>query len=111
LGCRDPVERIAAIKAADPRRAKLRAIFEGWWTAHQDKRFKGTELAEPVLELIDEQSSRKADGSLKYNRQRVAGFLARHAGTCVGGYTLMQVSEEGPGGRPIFFYRLQQVPQ
>jgi hypothetical protein len=111
LGCKDPVERIAAIKAADPRRAKLRAIFEGWWIAHQDKRLKGTELAEPVLELIDEQSSRKADSSLKYNRQRVAGFLARHAGTCIGGYTLMQVSEDGPGGRPIFFYRLQQVPQ
>jgi hypothetical protein len=39
-------------------------------TAHQDKKLKGTELAEPVLELIDDQSSRKADGILNYNRQR-----------------------------------------
>src|SRR6185369_9181101 len=30
LGCRDPVERIAAMKAADPRRAKLVTLFDVW---------------------------------------------------------------------------------
>jgi hypothetical protein len=108
LGCRDPVERIAAIKGADPRRAKLRAIFDQWATVHQDKKLKATELADSVLELIDERSSRKVDGSFKYNRQRVASFLARHAGTCIGGYTLLQVPDEA-NGKTVFHYRLQQA--
>jgi putative DNA primase/helicase len=106
LGCCDPVERIAAMKAADPRRAKLRAVFDQWSIVHQDNKIKGTELADSVLELIDEQSTRKAAGSFKYNRQRVASFLVRHAGTCVAGYTLLQVPEE-LNGKTVFYYRLK----
>jgi hypothetical protein len=108
LGCSDPVDRIAAMKAADPRRAKLRAVFNQWSIVHRDNKIKGTELADSVLELIDEQSTRKADGSFKYNRRRVAAFLARHAGTCVAGYTLLQAPEELEG-RTVFYYRLRQT--
>ena len=36
LGIRDPVDRIAEIKAADPKRRELIAIFEQWWAAHGD---------------------------------------------------------------------------
>src|SRR4029077_4462052 len=33
LGMRDPVDRIAEIKAADPKRRALIAVFDQWWTA------------------------------------------------------------------------------
>lgn len=106
LGCRDPVDRIAEIKAADPRRAKLTALFDAWWDAHRDQPIAAKELKESVLELIDEQSTKKPDGSLKYNRQRVAGFLTRHAETRVGGYALTQTKTTDSHGKDIATYRL-----
>ena len=40
LGARDPVDRIAEIKAADPRRRALIAVFDAWWAAHGDTLIK-----------------------------------------------------------------------
>ena len=34
LGCRDPVDRIEAIKAKDPRRQRIRELFCTWWEHH-----------------------------------------------------------------------------
>src|SRR5262249_36634083 len=72
LGCRDPVERIAQIKAQDPRRQKMTAIFEAWWLAHADALMKAGDIDAVVIQLIDEKASRKTDGELQYNRQLVA---------------------------------------
>ena len=32
LGCRDPVERIEALKANDPRRQRIAELFQVWWS-------------------------------------------------------------------------------
>ena len=42
---RDPVDRIAEIKAADPKRRALVATFEQWWLAHGDIILKAKDLA------------------------------------------------------------------
>jgi hypothetical protein len=107
LGCRDPVERIAEIKAADPRRRALVAIFDAWWAAHSDKEMKAADLATTVLELIDQKARRSDDGTLKYNRQWVAGWLNRHGRTCLGGYTL-SMSKDETLKRPIALYTLKK---
>lgn len=46
LGCRDPVERIEALKANDPYRQRIAEFFKTWWEAHGDKPIKASELAE-----------------------------------------------------------------
>ncbi|MGC2080737.1 MAG: hypothetical protein WA728_32930 [Xanthobacteraceae bacterium] len=107
LGCKDPVERIAAIKAADPRRAKLTALFDAWWAKHQDQELRTTALDPMVLELIDERPTRNAGGTLKFNRQRVSAWLNKHAGTRVGGYALIQVKTINLG-HEVSAYKLQR---
>jgi hypothetical protein len=104
LGLKDPVERLAEIKANDPRRRALIAVFEAWWTAHEDSLIKATDLASEVLEQIDSRSVRKPDG-LQFSRQRVAGFLGTHTGTFVGGYRLAKVML-GPPSKEIAHYKL-----
>jgi hypothetical protein len=108
LGCRDPVERIAAIKAADPRRAKLTTLFDAWWAVHHHKELKATELGQSVLELIDEKPTRNADGTLKFSRQRVSAFLNKHAGTRVGGYALIQTKVPDGKGQDVAVYQLER---
>jgi hypothetical protein len=71
-GTRNPVERIAAIKANDPRRRALIEIFEIWSNKHGSAKLKATELNAAVLELSDTRASRRADDSLNYSRQKVA---------------------------------------
>ena len=106
LGCRDPVDRIAEIKAADPRRRALVAVFETWREKHANATLKAKDLDPMVIELIDLRASRKADGSFQYNRQRVASFLTAHAGTRLGGYFLEQTKDDTLT-RPLAYYRLQ----
>ena len=74
LGARDPVDRIAEIKAADPRRRVLITAFDVWWAAHADTTLKASDLAPVVIEHIDEKAVRRSDGSLQFSRQRVARF-------------------------------------
>jgi len=107
LGCRDPVDRIAEIKEADPRRRALVAVLDAWWEKHGDTTLKSKDLDPVVIELIDLRASRKADGSLQYNRQRVARFLTAHAGTRLGGYFLEQTKDHTLT-RPLAYYRLQR---
>ena len=107
LGARDPVERIAEIKAADPRRRALIAVLDAWWAAHADTVLKANDLASEVVEHIDQKALRRDDGSLQFSRQRVARFLAIHAGTRVGGYFLEQMRDT-TRTRPIAYYKLRQ---
>src|SRR5262249_47624158 len=83
LGLPDPVDRIAEIKAADPKRRALVAIFEQWWAAHGDLIIKAKDLADEVIKNIDDKATVRPDGSLQYSRQRVAGSLAAHVDTRV----------------------------
>ena len=105
LGCRDPVDRIAEIKASDPRRAAIAAFFEAWWSEHADSSVKAGDIGDVLNELADFKSNRKADGTLVYSRQRVARFLTRHAGTCVGGFTFVQEPATART-RPVYYYKL-----
>jgi hypothetical protein len=106
LGMRDPVDRVAEIKAADPRRRALVAVFEAWRGAHGDAAVKASELAENVIEHIDTKAGHKSDGSLKASRQWVTRFLERNINARVGGYVLTK-SEEGPPSKRVAKYQLQ----
>jgi hypothetical protein len=108
LGMRDPVDRVTEIKAADPRRRALVAVFDAWWDAHSDNTVKTSELSEKVIELIDTKAYRATDGTLKWSRQRVARFLASNAEARVGGYALLHSDKQGPPSRAVYAYQLQQ---
>jgi hypothetical protein len=110
LGARDPVDRIAEIKAADPRRRELITVFDTWRAAHDDTTIRAADIAHEVIELIDTKAIRRGDGSLQFSRQRVASFLDRHAGTCVGGYTLQQIKNTTLT-RPVAYYKLTSSRQ
>jgi hypothetical protein len=107
LGCRDPVERIDEIKAADPHRRTLVEVFDTWRDKHGDSTIKAKDLDPEVIELIDPRASWKKDGTLSFNRQRVARFLAAHTDTRVGGYRLEQKKDDTIT-RPLAYYTLHK---
>jgi putative DNA primase/helicase len=95
LGCRDPIERISQIKAADPRRAQVIDTLGKWWEHHGDNKVTATDLHADVKELIDTNSKKNPiTGELIFSRQKVAAFLRKHVGTRVGGF-LMQCAGDG----------------
>jgi hypothetical protein len=106
LGAKDPIERLDEIKAADPRRRAIVAVFDAWWDKHKDSTIKAKDLDQEVIELIDTRAIWKKDGNLQYNRQRIAGFLAAHTNTRVGGYLLEQTKDETLA-RPPALYTLR----
>jgi putative DNA primase/helicase len=79
LGCRDPVDRISEIKARDPERQRVIALFGAWHDAHGDNPVKVTELAEAVR-LIADPNNR--------GRQYLARTIGALAGTRLGGFVL-----------------------
>jgi hypothetical protein len=105
LGCRDPIDRIAEIKAADPRRRALVTLFEAWWAMHGDAVVKSANLADEVIALMP--TLGRKDGSTP-SRQVVAGFLSKHAGTRLGGYSLEQIRDDSHT-RPITHYKLNRM--
>ena len=107
LGARDPVERLDEIKAADPQRRTIVAVFDTWWDKHQGNTVKAKDLDPEVIELIDQKASWKKDGNLQFNRQRVARFLATHTNTRVGGYLLEQTKDDTLT-RPLSYYTLHR---
>jgi hypothetical protein len=107
LGMRDPVDRIAEIKAADPKRRALVAIFDLWSVVHGNLIIKANDLGQEVIQAIDDKATVRADGSLQYSRQRVAAFLARHVNTRVGGYALTKIML-GPPSKEVAYYKLMR---
>jgi hypothetical protein len=105
LGTGDPAERLDEIKAADPQRRIIVGVFETWFEKHKGDTIKAKELDPEVIELIDYKASWRKDGSLSFNRQRVARFLAAHINTRVGGYLLEQIKDTSLE-RPLAHYRL-----
>jgi hypothetical protein len=106
LGMRDPVDRLAEIKAADPKRRALIAIFEQWRTSHGDLLLKGQDLNHEVVSLIPGALTR--DGVI--SRQKVARFLAAHDGTRAGGYVLNS-TPLGPPSKQVAHYKLAYEPE
>jgi hypothetical protein len=105
LGAKDPVDRLAAIKAADPKRKRILAVFEAWWEAHKNTSILAKDLNQTVIETIDEKADFR-DGARRYNRQFVAGWLQRHAGTRLGGYVLT-AEPTGPESKPVNKYKVE----
>jgi hypothetical protein len=104
---RDPVDRIAEIKAADPNRREAVAFFDVWWAVHGDAPVKATDVAVEVKAHIDTKPVRKEDGSLQYSRQRIARFLTYYAGTHVGGYAFTQLKDPTLKNA-VNYYKLQR---
>jgi len=102
LGCRDPIDRLAEIKAADPKRRALTDIFDAWWSCHQDDTLKASDIDDGIVQLIDAKALR-SDG--KVSRQKLARFLTQHADTRVGGYHLEQIKDTART-RPVAYYKL-----
>jgi putative DNA primase/helicase len=103
LDTRDPVDRLDEIKATDPKRRALIAVFDQWWSSHGDLLVKGQDLGHEVVSLIPGALTR--DGVV--SRQRVAGFLAAHDNTRVGGYVLSKV----PLTKKVAGYKLTYEPE
>lgn len=87
LGMRDPVDRTDQIKAADPKRRMLVAIFDQWRATHGDTLLKAQDLDHEVIKLIPDTTTR--DGVI--SRQKAAGFLHMYVDARVGGYALTKV--------------------
>ena len=56
LGCADPVERAAFIKARDPIRERNAELFATWWACHSDSPLPVSKLNVRVLAVIDPQN-------------------------------------------------------
>jgi hypothetical protein len=87
LGCRDPVERIEALKANDPRRQRIAELFRTWWERHGASPVKANDLAEAVKTIADPQGR---------GRQYLATFLTQLAGTHAAGFVL---NRQEPAGK------------
>jgi bifunctional DNA primase/polymerase-like protein len=101
LGMRDPVDRVAEIKAGDPKRQALCDIFDAWWEAHRGEPVKAGDLAPEVTEHI--LGAHRPDGSV--NRQSVTGWLRQVTGTRIAGYSLSK-TVRGPKSELVAYYCL-----
>jgi hypothetical protein len=93
LGCTDPVERIQATKANDPRRRNIADLFNAWWDVYGPRPIKAADLGETVRHLIDPQNR---------GRQFVATVLNRLTGTRIAGFVLTQQLPEGKWGATTY---------
>jgi hypothetical protein len=96
LGCVDPVQRISALKARDPHRLLVSAIFTTWERRHGDKPVAASQLDAAVVELIDHQNR---------GRQFLASAVARLAGTRAGGFVLTKQEPIGKWGHATYALR------
>jgi hypothetical protein len=98
LGIRDPVERIAEIKAADPRRIAVAELFAAWEEHHRDHPVRAADLAEPVRSALDPKG---------LGRQYLVRRLRELVGTRYAGRVLVAIRS---GGRwSAAKYRLEQT--
>ncbi|UPY35428.1 DUF6371 domain-containing protein [Sediminicoccus sp. KRV36] len=86
LGCADPAERIAEVKARDPQRMRLAELFRAWWQHHHDTPMAVKGLADDVKEWAD---------PLNRGRQALAASIAKLAGTRAAGFALERVNTAG----------------
>ena len=86
LGCCDPVERIEALKARDPRRQRVADLFRAWWGEHELISITANQLAESVKAIADPQGR---------GRQYLATRLSGLAGTHAAGFVLTRQEPAG----------------
>jgi hypothetical protein len=86
LGCRDPVERVDALKANDPHRRRVAELYEAWWKHHGAAPVTASQLADAVKGIADPH---------KRGRQYLATYLSRLAGTHVAGFVLTRQEPAG----------------
>jgi hypothetical protein len=98
LGCRDPVERIEALKANDSRRQRIGELFHAWWEHHGSTPTKASDLAEPVKAIADPQGR---------GRQYLATLLSSLVGTHAAGFVLTR--QEPAGKWPAATYALNKT--
>jgi putative DNA primase/helicase len=98
LGCRDPVERIEALKANDPRRQRIAELFHVWWEHHGAAPVKVNQLADAVKAIADPQGR---------GRQYLATFIAGLGGTHAAGFVLAR--QESAGKWTAATYALTQA--
>jgi hypothetical protein len=87
LGCRDPVERIEALKANDPHRRRIAEICRAWWEHHGASAIKVNDLDDAVKAIADPQ---------RRGRQYLATFISTLAGTYAAGFVL---NRQEPAGK------------
>lgn len=97
LGCADPVERVADVKAEDPQRKLVAEVFAAWWDAHADTPMKAADLADPVKAALDPQGR---------GRQYLASRVQKLAGTRCGGFAM--TAQRGGGQWSVTTYQLRR---
>jgi hypothetical protein len=110
LGTRDPVDRIAEIKAADPKRREALEFFEVWWAVHGTETVTASEVAHEVIRHLDPNAGNDNDGKFRWSRQLVARALARYAGTRIAGYAFKQIKDTART-RALAQYTLTYTPK
>jgi hypothetical protein len=85
LGCLDPVKRVAEMKAKDPHRLGLTAIFDQWDKCHGSDEVTAWELKDAVKELLIEDKDKRT-------RQAIAGSVNRLVKARVAGYVLHRIA-------------------
>jgi hypothetical protein len=93
LGCHDPVERIEALKANDPRRQRIADLFREWWEHHGSSPIKVNDLADAVKAIADPQGR---------GRQYLAPFISGLAGTHAAGFVLTRQEAAGKWGAATY---------
>src|SRR5262249_52890301 len=101
LGCRDPVERIDAIKANDPRRRLIAELFDAWWKSHKSEPVKVNELSEPVKAIADPQGR---------GRQYLVALISGLAGTHAAGFELTRQDSAGKWNADTYALK-QKLPR
>ena len=92
-GCRDPVERIDAIKYDDPERRRIVELFVSWNAYHADRPTKVADLAAPVRAAADPQGR---------GRQHLEACLRRLTGTRAGNFVLTREKPAGKWGAATY---------
>jgi hypothetical protein len=89
LGCRDPVERIEALKANDPYRQRVADLFHAWHERHGSSPTTVNQLDDSVKKIAD---------SHERGRQYLATFLSKLVGTYAAGFVLTRQEPAGKWG-------------
>jgi hypothetical protein len=98
LGCKDPVDRLTEIKAADPGRRNVFEFFAKWHEVHAGTWVKTTDIRDDVWAVVDYHGR---------SRQSKTAYLERHVNTVAGGFKL---SGRAPAGRwGAWTYQVQRV--
>jgi hypothetical protein len=94
LGCCDPAQRIADLKAQDPQRQKISDFFQAWHASHGSTPVKYRDLDPSVSCLLEGNA-----------QTRVARLLALE-NTRAGGFVLEAIKPQGRWGKKHYVVRL-----